>query len=174
MSIFTILKRFGENNYRYLHILILAASVFALSFAYYVEYIMEIKPCPLCIYQRFPYLSLIKISITGLIVKQLSKYSLFFLCLTLSAAIMLAGYHTGIEREIFAPSSFCSSLITLPEHLSIQAIKEMLYSMPIANCSKPTLKIFGLSMTELNLLLNLGLLFLVVSTWIYKRKNAQT
>ncbi len=174
MSIFTILKKFEEKNYRLLHILILSISVLALCVAYYVEYQMGLKPCPLCIYQRFPYLSLIKISLTGLIVKSLSKYTLFFLSLTLSAATLLAGYHTGIERKIFKPSSFCSSLITLPEHLSIQAIKEMLYSQPVANCSSPALKIFQLSMTEWNMLLNLGLLFLVIAVWLHGRKNAKT
>jgi disulfide bond formation protein DsbB len=174
VSIFTILQFIRKDNFRLLHIGIISISVFALAFAYYVEYVMELAPCPLCIYQRFPYLALIKVSITALIIKKLSKYTLFFIVLNLFIAVLLAGYHSGVEREIFKPSSLCSSLVHIPEKLSIQEIKKMFYNKPIATCTKPALVVFCLSMTEWNLLLNIGLLFGVLIVWLGKREDAET
>lgn len=174
IPIFTILQFFRKDNFRLLHIGILSISLLALAFAYYVEYIMELAPCPLCVYQRFPYLALIKISITALIIKKLSKYTLFFIVLNLFIAILLAGYHSGIERGIFKPSSLCSSLIHIPEKLSVQEIKKMFYNQPITTCTKPALVIFGLSMTEWNLLLNIALFVGVLVVWLGKGKDAET
>jgi disulfide bond formation protein DsbB len=73
-------------------------------------------------------------------------------------AIIVAGYHTGIERGIFELSSFCKPLVSIGDNISVANFKEMLYSKHIALCNKPALVVFGLSMTEWNLLLNIFLL----------------
>lgn len=170
MSIFTILRFISKDNFRILYIGLIAISVLALAVAYYVEYIMQVAPCPLCVYQRFPYLYLIKLSLAGLLIKKISRYSLSFITITLFTASLLAGYHTGVERKIFEPSAFCSSLIRIPDHLSISDIKKMLYNQPVVSCINPALKILGLSMTEWNLLLNLVLLLVVLFAWINSKK----
>lgn len=169
MAISTIINYFRDDSFKNLHISLVMIGVFALAFAYFVEYILGFSPCPLCIYQRFPYLFIIKISFVALIVKQLSKYTLFFIVLNLTGGCILAGYHSGVERGLFAPSALCSTLIHIPKHLSINDIKEMFYSQPVALCNKVALKLFGLSMTEWNLLLNLGLLLAVLIIWFYPK-----
>lgn len=171
MSIFTILRFIGKDNYKILHIGLIAISITGLLFAYYVEYIMHLAPCPLCIYQRFPYLYLIKLSLIGLLIKKTSKYLLLFICITLIVGCLLSSYHSGVERGVFQPSSFCSSLIHIPDHLSIKDIKKMFYNKPTVSCTKVSLKVFNLSMTEWNFLLNFGLLFLVLLVWIFESKS---
>lgn len=169
MQVSNIINFIRQNHFRALHIFLISISIFALAFAYIVEYMMHFAPCPLCIYQRFPYLSLIKISVTALFIQKISKYTLVFIVFTLLCACVLAAYHTGIENGIFEPSVICSSLIHIPEHLSIKDIREMFYSQPITSCTKAAFKIFKLSMTEWNLLLNLGLLFGVLFVWFYPK-----
>lgn len=174
ISFFTILQFIRKDNFKLLHIGIISISVLALACGYYVEYVMQLAPCPLCLYQRFPYLALIKISVTALIIKKLAKYTLFFIVLNLFIAVLLAGYHSGVEREIFKPTSLCSSLVDIRATLSIKEIKKMFYNMPIATCTKPALVVFALSLTEWNLLLNIALLSGVLVIWLGKRQDGQT
>ncbi len=155
-----------------LHIGLIAISITALATAYFAEYILHYAPCPLCVYERFPYLTLIKICLTALIIRKLSKYTLVFIFLTLLSSCILSTYHSMVERGIVQPSSLCSSMIRFPKGLSIEHIKQMLYSQPITSCTKPAIKILGISMTEYNLLLNLGLLIGLLIVWFYKNESS--
>ena len=71
----------------------------------------------------------------------------------------LAGYHTGIERGWFNPTDTCNPGFNIPEGASADEIRQMLYDAPIATCTRAAFKIFGVSMTEWNLILNLCLFF---------------
>ena len=167
----TIINYIRKDSYRILHIGLITISVTALATAYFFEYILHYTPCPLCIYERFPYLTLIKICLTALIIRQLSKYTLIFIFLTILSSCILSGYHSMVERGIVKPSSLCSSMIRFPKGLSIQHIKQMLYAQPITSCTKPALKLFGISMTEYNLLLNFALLIGLLIVWFYKEEK---
>ena len=170
MIISSIIHFIRKDSYRILHISLVSIGILALSIAYFVEYILHYQPCPLCIYQRFPYLFIIKISIVALIIKKISKYSLFFIVLNLFGACILAGYHTGVERGIFQPSVLCSTIVHIPKHLSIENIKTMFYSQTVSTCTKAAVKLFGISMTEWNLLLNFSLLLAVLLIWFYPQE----
>lgn len=167
MIISPIIHFIRKDSYRVLHISLISIGILALSLAYFVEYILHYQPCPLCIYQRFPYLFIIKISIVALIIKKVSRYTLFFVVLNLFGACILAGYHSGVERGVFQPSALCSTLVHIPKHLSIEDIKTMFYSQPVSKCTKAAVRLFSISMTEWNLLLNLSLLFTVLLIWFY-------
>jgi len=167
MLISSIINFIRKDSYKVLHIGLITIGILALSFAYFVEYILHYHPCPLCIYQRFPYLFIIKISVVALIIKKISKYTLFFIVLNLFGACILAAYHTGIERGVFKPSALCSTLVRIPQHLSIEDIKTMFYSQSVTTCTKAAVKLCGISMTEWNLILNLSLLFAVLLIWFY-------
>lgn len=169
MLIASVINFVRKDNFRILHLGLITISIIALTTAYFAEYILHYTPCPLCVYERFPYLTLIKISLTALLIKKLSKYSLGFIFLTILSSCLLSTYHSGIERGIFEQSALCSSMIHIPKGLSIKHIKEIFYSQPITSCTKATLKIFDLSMTEYNLLLNLCLLFGLLVIWFYPK-----
>ncbi|MFK7973472.1 MAG: disulfide bond formation protein B [Rickettsiaceae bacterium] len=141
------------------HVCILLLAIFSMLFAYFVEYIMSLAVCPLCVYQRFPYLILFMIALTGLSSNR--KLTSFYL-VTILTSILLAGYHTGVERGIFALSSVCKPLMHVSDNLSIVDFKKMLYNDQMGMCNKPALVIFGLSMTEWNLLLNITLFAILI------------
>jgi disulfide bond formation protein DsbB len=142
-------------NLKNIHIIMIGASVISLLTAYLAEYIFLLAPCPLCLYQRFPYLIFIMLGLIG----SAGQYSCrtYYITVTI-IAIIIAFYHTGIERGIFELSSFCKPLVSVSKNISVADFKELLYSKEIALCNKPALVIFGLSMTEWNLLLNIVLL----------------
>jgi disulfide bond formation protein DsbB len=174
MSVSTILDYLSKDNFKLLYIGIILISVFSLGFAYYVEYVMGIEPCPLCIYQRFPYLYLIKLAVAGLLIKKISKYTLFSIMITLVIACTLAGYHMGVERGVFQPSELCANILHIPEHFNIHDVKKMLYDAPVASCTRPGYKIFGISMTEWNLALNFGILTAAIISYLFSRYHAKT
>jgi disulfide bond formation protein DsbB len=147
------------------YILLLLFSTISLFFAYFVEYIMHLAACPLCIYQRFPYLIFIMLSLISL--SSTKNYSKYYI-ITATFAVLLAGYHTGIERGIFEQSSFCKPLISITDKISVNDFKKMLYNEQIGLCNKPALMIFGFSMAEWNCLLNIALLTMFIKLRNYK------
>ena len=139
-------------------------STISLSFAFFVEYILGFDPCILCIYQRVPYYLLILVGVGGVVFKNYKFYLYIALFIFLGAAI-LAGYHTGVERGVFDPTDTCNPGFNIPDGLSADQIREMFYVAPIATCAHAAFKIFALSMTEWNLILNIVLFlgtFLVI------------
>ncbi len=140
------------------YILLLLLSSISLAFAYFVEYVMNIAACPLCIYQRFPYLIFIILSLISLSSATLkTKSHIKYYIITAFCAILLAVYHTGIEREIFQVSSFCKPLVSVTDNISADDFTKMLYNDQIGMCNKPALMILSLSMAEWNLFLNIVL-----------------
>lgn len=142
-------------------------SIFSLFFSYLVEYVGHLTPCPLCIYQRFPYLIFIFITIMCLAQQKYSVYNKYVIAMTI-VAIILAGYHTAIERGMLELSSFCKPLIQIKDNISVSDFTKLLYNQDVPLCNRPLLVMFGFSMTEWNLFLNL-LLFV-----FFVRINAKT
>ena len=171
MFIKTTINYIRKDSYKVLHLGLIAISVIVLATAYIAEYIFHYTPCPLCVYERFPYLILIKICLTALIIRELSKYTLIFIFLTMLSSCILSTYHSFVERGIIQPSALCSSMIRIPKGLSIEHIKQIFYSQPITSCTKPAIKIFSISMTEYNLLLNIGLLICLLLVLFYPKSH---
>ena len=96
------------------------------------------------------------------------KYPIYLALFVFFSAAMLAGYHAGIEREWFNPTDTCNPGFNIPENASVDEIRQMLYDAPIATCTKAAFKIFGISMTEWNLILNIVLFFCTI--WAVKRR----
>ncbi|MBA2628838.1 MAG: disulfide bond formation protein B, partial [Rickettsiaceae bacterium] len=111
-------------NLKNIHIIMIAASVISLLTAYLAEYIFLLAPCPLCLYQRFPYLIFIMLGLIG----SSGQYSCRTHYITVTIiAIIIAFYHTGIERGIFELSSFCKPLVSVSKNISVADFKELLY-----------------------------------------------
>ena len=61
--------------------LILVFSIFALTAAYFIQYILEHEPCNLCLIERIPYILAIIIISLSYIFKKYEKIYLIFLSL---------------------------------------------------------------------------------------------
>ena len=58
---------------------ILIFSILALTAAYFVQYVLDHKPCNLCLIERVPYIFAVLIIILTLILKKFEKLALVFL-----------------------------------------------------------------------------------------------
>ena len=87
-------------NKKFYFLGIFLISLLSLIIALYIEYVMGIKPCRLCLYQRIPYLISLFISFLGyMYIKRPLWIYLSLLVIILSEII--SGYHVAIEKGIY-------------------------------------------------------------------------
>ena len=131
--------------------LVLFICIISLISAVYIEYIMEQKPCKLCIYQRLPYLFAIFICFFGY---NFSKNFLwiYLLIITFFISTILSGYHVGIENNIFSEFSGCTS-----NSLNITDKSKILESLSnnMPGCKEVNFRVFGLSLATINFMISL-------------------
>ncbi len=131
----------------------------------YIEYILEQKPCRLCIYQRFPYLVALFICFFWY------NYSknivwMYLLTLTFFLGSVLSGYHVGVENSIFIESAACTN-----ENFGITDKSKLLESLKnnVVGCKEINFRIFGLSLATINFMISL--LVTTISVLIIKNEK---
>ncbi len=132
-------------------LLIFCISVFSLLSVIYIEFVLNQKPCKLCVYQRIPYIVAIFICFLGF-TSEKKIHWLFFLTLVFISSSLLSGYHVGIENAIFSEFSGCSNTnINLIDKTDI--IKSLNENLP--SCKEINFKIFGFSLATINLFISI-------------------
>ena len=138
-------------------------SLIALISAYFIEYILGHQPCVLCIYERIPFFLAILIILINYKYNKFEQHFILVLTLIFLIATMLSLYHLGIEQGVIQESLFCdlgkgANIIDKDEILKQLQQKSI-------SCKDVTFKIFGLSLTNYNIIISL--LLTIGSTKIY-------
>ena len=128
--------------------LILIFSVFSILFAFYVEYVLEHKPCNLCLLQRLPYILSIILIILVTIFKNLERLLFLFLSLIFLLGSLLALYHVGIERSLISESYICGNGIDTSSTDKTEILNQL--ENKVISCKDVTFTIFGLSLATIN------------------------
>ena len=149
--------------------LILAFCIFAILAAYFIQYILDHKPCNLCLIERIPYFFSIVIISICLFIKKLEKITLIILSITFFIAALLSIYHFGIEQGFIEESLVCN-LNNLNNELSKEALLNSLKKMPVS-CKDVTFKVFGLSLATLNIFISLILCVITTNLFLTYEKN---
>ena len=133
--------------------LILFFSIFALVFAYYVEFALGHKPCNLCLLERIPYIFTIPIIITLSFFQNFEKILFGLLGVIFLISTILSIYHVGIEYGIFQESAICSA----NSSLNILDKEELLKNLTkeTISCKNVTFRILGLSLATINTFISL-------------------
>ena len=149
--------------------LILIFSIFAILFAYFIQYVLGHEPCNLCLIERLPYIfSIIIISIC-LLTQKFEKIILMFLSLTFFTAVLLSFYHFGIEQGFIEESLVCD-LSNPSNELSKEALLNQLKEMTIS-CKDVTFKIFGVSLATFNIFISMILSVITTKIFLNYEKN---
>ena len=125
-------------------------SFIALSFAYFVEFILGHEPCNLCKIERIPYIGSIIIISFLIFTNKWEKILLSIIILLFIFGAVTSVYHVGIEQGFFSESLLCE----LGLNTNIQNPDDLLKSLektPIS-CKNVTFTIFGLSLATFCLL----------------------
>ena len=144
-------------------------SFIALVSAYFIEYILGHQPCNLCVYERIPYFLAILIVLINHKYNKLEKYLILSLSIIFFIATILSLYHLGIEQGFIKESLLCD----LEKGANIVDKDEILKQLQQKNisCKDVTFKIFGLSLTNYNIIISLLLTIGLTKIYFGYEKN---
>ena len=148
----------------YLKIIFLFSFI-ALISAFFIEYILGHQPCNLCLIERIPYVLSIMIIIAIFSIKKNQKFLVMLLILTFIFSFAISFYHFGIEQGFFQESSVCG-VKSLTEIITKEDLLKQLSEKTIS-CKDVTFRIFGLSLTSINIVISL--LFIITLLKIFKK-----
>ena len=144
-------------------------SLISIFSAYFIEYILGHQPCNLCLIERIPYgLSIILITLNYLFKKN-EKIIILLLIIIFFFSLIVSFYHFGIEQDFFEESTVCG-LKSAAEIISKDEILKQLQEKTIS-CKDVTFKVFGLSLTSINIFISFILTVLLTKTFISYEKN---
>ena len=144
--------------------IILFISLFSIISAFFIEYILGHQPCSLCLIQRIPYGLSVILIILNFLIKKNTHFIILLLILVFSFSFIMSFYHFGIEQGFFEESAICG-LKDASNLISKEDILNQLQNK-IANCRDVTFKIFGFSLTTINIILSFVLIIMLLK--IYK------
>ena len=146
----------------YLKIVFIISSVSIIS-AYFIEYALGHQPCNLCLIERVPYiLSIILVTINYKF-NQNEKFIILLLILILVFSFLISIYHFGIEQGFFEESTVCT-LNNATDIISKDELLKILKEKTVS-CKDVTFRIFGLSLTSINIVVSL--IIMIISIKIY-------
>ena len=149
--------------------LILLFSIFALSAAYFIEYILGHQPCNLCLIERIPYIVSIVIILLFIFIQKFKGFFLIILSITFTIASIISFYHFGIEQGFIKESLVCdlnSNNTDLTKEALLNQLKEVTVS-----CKDATFKILGLSLATINIFISLIIATITIKLFLTYEKN---
>tara|TARA_B100000941_G_scaffold287083_1_gene261678 strand:- start:811 stop:1296 length:486 start_codon:yes stop_codon:yes gene_type:complete len=152
----------------YLKIILLICFV-ALISAYFIEYVLGHRPCNLCLIERIPYGLSIILIIIMLVLRKNQKFLVLLLIITFIFSLTISFYHYGIEQGFFQESSVCG-LSGFNGGITKEDVLKQLNEKTIS-CKDVTFRIFGLSLTSINIVINLIFIITLLKIFIKHEKN---
>ena len=152
----------------YLKIIILF-SIIALISAYFIEYILGHQPCNLCLIERIPYGISIMLILTIFFLKKNEIFCILLLILTFIFSFFISFYHFGIEQGFFQESAFCG-VRDFTENITKESLLKEL-NEKIVSCKDVTFRIFGLSLTSINIVISIIFIITLIKIYFTYEKN---
>ena len=149
--------------------LILLFSIFALSAAYYIEYILGHQPCNLCLIERIPYIISITLILLFIFIQKFERFFLIILSITFIIAFVISFYHFGIEQGFIKESLVCD-LNSNNTDLTKEALLNQLQEVTVS-CKDATFKILGLSLATINIFISLTIATITIRLFLTYEKN---
>ena len=148
---------------------LIVLSFIALSFAYFVEFILGHEPCNLCKIERIPYIGSIILISFLIFTNKWEKILISSVLLLFIFGAVTSIYHVGIEQGIFSESLLCE----LGINNNIQDTNELLKTLEKTqiSCKDVTFKIFGLSLATFNAFLSIVISYILLKLLFKNEQN---
>ena len=143
----------------YLKIIFLVCLISLIS-AYFIEYVLGHQPCNLCLIERIPYVLGIILIILHYTSSINVKFLILLLILVFFFSFLVSFYHFGIEQGFFEESAVCG-LKNTSNILSKEKLLEQLQPINVS-CKDVTFRIFGFSLTSLNIIMSLIIVIILL------------
>jgi len=136
---------------------VLVASAAVLGTALLSQYWGGLRPCELCLLQRWPWGTAIVVSLLALAVGERAALPRVGLVLAVVFAVSaaFAFYHVGVEQHWFAGPSACT--VSSGGATTLEEMKRQILGTAPVLCDKVQWSLFGVSLAGWNLLASLGM-----------------
>ena len=145
---------------------ILIFSILSLSIAYFIQYVLEHKPCNLCIIERIPYIAAIILISLIFIINKYEKIISSIILIFFIFGSVVSFYHFGIEQGFFNESLICELSNNNP--LNKEELLNQLKKAEIVSCKDVTFRFLGLSLATLNTIISIilsGIMIKVIKNY---------
>jgi disulfide bond formation protein DsbB len=156
-------------------VLIAAGGAATILGAWFFQFVVGLKPCPLCLEQRYAYYFAIPLAALILVGDQVgSSRKVLLAALAVIAAGMLwnaglATYHAGVEWKWWAGPQDCSGPID--RFGSANDMLKQLQSISVVRCDEAAWRFLGLSLAGYNALISLALASLAIWGFLAGRRQ---
>lgn len=138
--------------------LILAAAVATIAGALAFEHLWGLRPCPLCLQQRWPYYAAMPVALATALAPRagLVRTGLALLALIFLASAGLGAYHAGVEWGWWQGPSDCAGAPAAAPG-SVGDFLNQLGATRVVSCTEAAWRFLGLSLAGWNAVISLGL-----------------
>ena len=137
--------------------------------ALFIEYILKVKPCALCIYERYPYYLILLFTILFFFKTNWKNQLMILVIITSIVSFFLAGYHVGIEYGLINELSSCKTEVS--KNISKDILIKELQSKLAPSCKEVAFKLFGLSLASINMIMSLILTILYYKIFLWTKRT---
>jgi disulfide bond formation protein DsbB len=138
---------------RRLPLLVILAAILALGTAFFAQLVGGLAPCPLCLWQRYPYGAAIALAVLSLLLApapRAARLALALAGLAILASGGIAAFHVGVEKHWWQGLASCSGTIDL--RASTADLTKQLMETPVVRCDAVPWSLFGISIAGYNFL----------------------
>jgi disulfide bond formation protein DsbB len=158
-------------------LVVLVASAAVVGGALLFQYVGQLAPCELCLYERWPYYAAIPLSLLALLAgERRATLGLLALCaLLFVGGGVLSFYHVGVEQHWFQGPTACTGGGSGGNESIDDFTKRLLETQPV-RCDEAAWSLLGVSLAGWNFLASLGLVVFCLSvlTTLGRSPRAQT
>ncbi len=145
-----------------------AIAFLMLASAFVMQYLGGLKPCELCIWQRYPWVVLMAVCAMGLTFPKRVRVWVALLAVVLLVSAALGFYHTGIEHGWIKGATGCSQGAN-PASMTLEELRQQILSAPVVACDQPMWQWRGITLASLNAVWSL-LLAMYIGLYIGRQK----
>ena len=139
---------------------ILIFSILSLSIAYFIQYVLDHKPCNLCLIERIPYIASVILISFIFIINSFEKIISMIILLFFIFAAIVSFYHFGIEQGFFNESLVCD--LENNTNLSKEQLLKQLESSTTVSCKDVTFRVLGFSLATINTIISIILSVIMI------------
>lgn len=153
---------------------LLAAAVLLAALGF--QHLGGYRPCPLCLYQRWPWWAAAALGLLAVLAAPRRRAAaaafLALASLGLMAGASVAGYHAGVEWGFFPPPGTCAAS-GIDFEAGAGALEDAVMARPPVRCDAAAWRLLGVSMAGYNALLSLaGAAFAAVAALATRRRRS--
>ena len=137
--------------------------------ALWFQYVEGLMPCSMCLWQRWPHIIIVLLAVIALFLR-MPRLVLTAITITAATSVILAGYHAGVEWQLWSGPGGCTA--NLSKSGDLTSLTDSLLATPVVRCDEVAWSFLGLSMAGWNSLFSLDICLIALISLHNEKKVA--